>query len=582
MKSDDKKLVLTEWQFQLDVNDLGESRGWYLPEYDRSQWMEVNVPGPWDFYEHSLRHYEGVGWYSAKIRVCNNTNTRHLLEFEGIGGRAWVWVNGEPAGYNGIRYLPFIVNISKYLNGNGENTIVVKVDNRFQGDEHLTGGKRIEWVLYGGLTHNVNLVEVPACRIEHVETKADASGKVYATITVYNESGHEFIGKINLTLDTAPKCEGQSEVRCAAGERIKISLNLKAQFFNLWSLDNPVLYKVTAILLTDNAQIHKTVVRVGFRTIKCVGTRIILNDEPILIKGVNRYDEYHPYGTSVPGHLIREDLEHIKKCGANLVRVHYPQHPVHLEIADEIGLLYMLEVPLNWWYPEDDTKLEDYPSLVAEATEIMDRTYDVFCNHPSWAIWSMSNESIYRNDAGIGMVRMLAERAKKMECGRLVTNVINYMPQGKELDFCDLMCLNRYHAAYQPVNKLSELEELIAEPTRKDLARIAECYPDKPIIMSEFGSTSIRGIRGEVLKSENFHGEYIRYAYRIIMECKNVCGTILWTWADYFHNIHVYQKNDEYNYMKEPFGPYGVVTVDRKIKGDAYRALVEVYSGRRL
>ena len=47
MKSDDKRLILTEWQFQLDVNDLGESRGWYLPEYDRSQWMEVNVPGAW-------------------------------------------------------------------------------------------------------------------------------------------------------------------------------------------------------------------------------------------------------------------------------------------------------------------------------------------------------------------------------------------------------------------------------------------------------------------------------------------------------------------------------------------------------
>ena len=73
-----------------------------------------------------------------------------MLEFEGVGGRAWVWVNGEPAGYNGIRYLPF-VNISKYLNENCENTIVVKVDNRFQGDERLTGGKRIEWVLYGGL-----------------------------------------------------------------------------------------------------------------------------------------------------------------------------------------------------------------------------------------------------------------------------------------------------------------------------------------------------------------------------------------------------------------------------------------------
>ena len=48
-------------------------------------------------------------------------------------------------------------------------------------------------------------------------------------------------------------------------------------------------------------------------------------------------------------------------------------------------------------------------------------------------------------------------------------------------------------------------------------------------------------------------------------------AAFLWSWADYYHRR---------NYIKyAAFGPYGVVTVDRRPKA-ALKTLVELYGGK--
>lgn len=574
MKTNDQRLALVNWKFQIDQEDVGEAQGWHLPEHDHRRWMGVTVPGSWDFYAHALRDYEGVGWFHAEIPAFADA-VQNLLEFTRVGGRAWIWVNGKPAGSNTLRYLPFTLDIQKHLNPAGGNQVVVKVDNSFEGEKHLTGGKRIEWALYGGLTHQVELVAAARCRLEHVDARADSSGEVDVALTVRNDGDQDFSGKLALGLDKQPRLE--ADIRCAAGRKTEVKLSLRAESFLPWSPVNPELHTLSASLLDGGEELHAASVRVGFRTIERRGAQILLNGEPLFLQGVNRYDEHEPYGSSVPEPLIREDLERIKHCGANLIRVHYPQDPVHLEIADELGLLYMLEVPLNWWNPDGLDRLEDFEGLQSEAKTAMDRTYQVFGNHPSWVFWSMSNECNYHNAAGIGMVRMLAERARKLNCGRLVTNVVNSDPSGTELDFCDFIGINLYEGAGKPLRTAAEREEHLAAPLRKRLTRLAGLYPDKPIVICEFGSLSVKGLTGESRMSEDHHADYLRCAAQAFRENANVRGMVLWAWADYFHNRAFLDLSPWFIAIHSLFGPYGVVTVDREIKEGPHQALIEIY-----
>ena len=578
MKTNDHRIELSQWKFQIDQEDVGESFGWYLPEHDHDAWMEVVTPGTWDFYTYALRNYEGVGWFCAELGAMAPDELRHHLAFTRVGGRAWVWVNGKFAGSNILRHLPFNLDIQDLLQPGGFNKVVIKVDNSFQGDRHIPGGRKIEWVLYGGLTHKVELIAAPRRRIEHLDVRSNALGKTDVIVTVRNDETKDFSGKLQLGLDCDKSHSAEVEVRCLAGRQTQVSLFLQADEFTPWDLENPVLYNLCASLLEEGAQLHTASERIGFRTIECQGTQILLNGKPLFVRGFNRYDEIEPYGCSAPERMIREDLGHIKHFGANLIRVHYPQDPLHLEIADELGLLYMLEVPLNWWNPDPCEKIEDYADLEAEEKATLDRTYAVFCNHPSWVFWSMSNECRYNGALGQSLLRTLAVRARQLNSGRLITNVVDALPNsGEELDFCDFIGFNLYHGVRQQVRELSEVEPYVVEPTRKALERLVELYPNKPIVVCEFGSLSVQGMTGPNRMSETRHAEQLRLTAQAFAECKNLSGMILWAWADYFHNRN-FLLVGAFMSIRSLFGPYGVVTVDRKIKKAPYEALHEIFA----
>jgi beta-galactosidase/beta-glucuronidase len=75
-----------------------------------------------------------------------------------------------------------------------------------------------------------------------------------------------------------------------------VSLFLQAEEFTPWDLENPVLYNLRASLLEGGVPLHMASERIGFRTIECQGTQIMLNDKPLFVRGFNRYDEIEPYG----------------------------------------------------------------------------------------------------------------------------------------------------------------------------------------------------------------------------------------------------------------------------------------------
>jgi len=77
-------------------------------------------------------------------------------------------------------------------------------------------------------------------------------------------------------------------------------------------------------------------------------------------------------------------------------------------------------------------------------------------------------------------------------------------------------------------------------------------------------------MHGDVYFTEEFQAAYIEKVWKAIQESEGISGGVLWCWADYYHRKHFT------NYAV--YGPYGVVTVDRKPK-KGLEALARMYGG---
>ncbi|MFN0168931.1 MAG: glycoside hydrolase family 2 TIM barrel-domain containing protein [Bryobacteraceae bacterium] len=317
--------------------------------------------------------------------------------------------------------------------------------------------------------------------------------------------------------------------------------------------------------------------RFGVRKIETRGRQILLNGEPIRLQGVNRYDEYARYGPNAPRALVIQDLRTMKSAGVNLVRVHYPQSPELLSLYDEMGFLMMEEVPLSWWGngfsgQGDEVQREDILNHAIPFLEGMIRRDK---NHPSVVIWSMCNESKTDNDVGITVMRKLIRRAKELDRSRLVTFVINNRETEGHRAFeeADLVAFNVYVGGYRnrPAQHVAEVRELIGQAAEEHIRRQLAYWPDKPLMVAEFGTPGVPGVHGDVTYTEEYQAALIDEVGGAIARCKELSGGVLWSWADYYHRR---------NYIKyAAFGPYGVVTVDRKPKV-AFKTLLRMYGGK--
>ncbi len=559
--------VLSEgWLFQPDPLSVGDTQRWWRPDVDRSGWRPVTVPMAWDFYDPVMDGYEGVGWYALALpadRVAAGAWQR--LRFGRANHRATVWIEGEKAGENLTGYLPFEVVASPWLKPGRPAWLVVRVENGTR-YEWLPGSTTVEWVQYGGLLEPVELLTTPLAHLAHVSIRAapsGADGRAAVLVEVDNVSGAPFAGRVRFEADGRAV---ESEARVGPKATGRVALELVLPGVRLWSPETPALYDARVRLFDGGSEIDAVADRFGVRSIEAKGRRILLNGQPLRIRGVNRYDEFPGRGPVADEAAIRADLEAVKATGANLVRLHYPQAPAHLRIADEIGLLFMEEVPLNWWraswHPPIPLEFEN-DRIIDVAERALEQMVRRDGNHPSLIVWSMANECHTEDPLGIGAMERLLRRAKSLDPTRLSTYVANRgLDKSRAFALADLVAVNLYFGMWDgPIaGDHSEVEGRVYEPTRRALAHLARLFGDKPIVLTEFGTIGIPGSGGDVRFSETYQAAYLSAVWRAVEAVPEVSGGVVWCWADYRHR-HGF-TNDFPTY----YGPFGIMTLDRRPK----------------
>jgi beta-glucuronidase len=522
------------WRFQPDPHDDGERLGFHRTDYDFHRWRETMVPSSFDSCLPELQQYLGVCWY----RLADAPTPKHtgedrvFLAFGAVNNRTKVWVNGRPVGEHHDPFLPFEFDITDIVREGAIDSVVVRVDN-----SHHTGdvpGMHTGWHQAGGIIRGVAVRAVPEIGLDDLSVVADHAGKITATVTVRNHTSAPRV--LDVRVEVSDGAGNLVTTLNAPAGVDSLQAELTGQVPNVlpWSPETPVLYTVSAILSASDREIDRAEVRTGFRTVSVGDGALLLNGEPVFLTGFNRHEDSPKTGMVFDYDCTRKDLERMKSTGANAIRLcHYPHEPLELDLCDELGLLAFCEIPLYFWNNETEGR-ETNEQRVATAERQLRKMIHRDRNHPSVIIWSVSNETNEQHAEVAKTNRRLVRLARELDSSRLCVHVSNHWRDHPNFAEDDLICVNAYPSIDWPLKGREPGTDLNPSVSawRDGLSRLADRYPGKPVLVTEFGYCSLPGTYGNSF-GEDEHARVLEAEFAGIAETNNACGALVWCWADH-------------------------------------------------
>lgn len=498
-------------------------------EYNFEKSDDIIVPGDWNTQKEKLYYYEGTVWYKKSFDYILDENRRLFLYFGAVNYKAEVYLNGKKLGTHIGGFTPFNFEITDIVKSN-ENFLVVKVDNKRKKEGVPT--LNTDWWNYGGITRDVKLIETNAEFIYDysIQLSKEQSDVINGTISLdgKNTSRREIsvnIPELNLNRELITDEKGTASFTF---EGVKLSY---------WSPENPKLYDVE--ISFGNEIIPD---KIGFRSIATSGADILLNDNPIFLKGISIHEESPLTGGRASSW---EDAEKLlgwaKELGCNFVRLaHYPHNEYMVKVADEIGILVWEEIPVYWTI--DWGNPETYQTAENQLTEVITRDK----NRASVIIWSMANETPH-SDARNLFLNNLAKKTRNLDPTRLISAALEQRslegkPNVRTIDdpfaeTVDILSFNVYIGWYD------------GRPDRCDKIDW-HINLGKPVIISEFGGGAKYGLHGDKdeIWTEEFQEEIYIKNLEMLKRIKDLRGMSPWILADFRSPRRVLPEiQDDYN-----------------------------------
>ncbi len=520
-----------------------------LIEYDFDKSPTMQIPGDWNTQDERLFFYEGTVWFKKSFQAVPMQDYRTLLYFGAVNYDCHVWVNGKEVGHHVGGFTPFNFDISDLLI-EGENTIIVKVDNKRHAEAVPT--LIFDWWNYGGITRDVMLVKVPPVYLEDYNLQLTSlEGRRLSFSVKLNKPEADHTVTLSI-----PELKIKKTIKTAADGTASINMKAKPQ---LWCPENPKRYQVEITL--DNSTIGDSI---GFRMIETRGKQILLNGQPIFLKGISIHEEKPNGGgranSTEDAHTL---LSWAKELGCNFVRLaHYPHNEYMVREPERMGILVWSEIPCYWTIAWKNPKT--YENACNQLTDMISRDH----NRANVIIWSIANETPHSAERDAFLSR-LAKQARSLDSTRLismameVTGASNYVNRLNDNmnEYVDVVSFNQYIGWYRDVNDAPMMTW--------------EIPYDKPVIISEFGGGAKFGYHGA--KNQRWTEEFQENLYRentaMLDKIDGLAGTTPWILKDFRSPRRVLPGIQDYYNRKGLFSDKG----EKKL---AFYVLKQWYEGK--
>lgn len=568
------------WKFHLDERSVGENEGWIdgIPGEEM-----IPVPASFqDFYtEKDIREYTGDFWYETDFFVPGEWEGREiLLRFGAATHRASVYVNGILITEHEGGFLPFSAKVTTVVRYDSYNKVVVKVNNELNctnlpcGETiTLPNGKKMskpyfDFFNYAGLQRSVYLLALPGESIVDFDLDYAIHGK-NAEVSYQIRTNGEHAVQLAL-FDAKGHCVAQKDGKEGV---------LYVENARLWQVRNAYLYRLRIRIMDGEELIDEYEQEIGIRTVKVEGTDILLNGEPVYLRGFGKHEDSDIVGRGFNIGIMKRDFELMKWIGANSFRTsHYPYSEEIYQMADREGFLIIDEVPavgmfqslMNFMEASTGKQTaffekETTPVLLKAHLRAIEEMITRDKNHPSVIAWSLLNEPETTNEAAVPYFKEVFDLANKLDMQkrpRTFALIMNSLPDTcKCYQFSDIIALNRYYGWYMKGGyEISVAEELF----RKEMNAWKEKKLNKPFIFTEYGADTLASEHKlpSVMWSQEYQDEYLKMTHEVFDSYDFIKGEQIWNFADFQTTEGIMRVNGNKK---------GVFTRQRQPKDIAYK-----------
>jgi len=477
------------------------------------------VPGCFD----ATPRYAGQrGLAAYRTSVLLTDAAPHRLVFDNVQNWCRVFVNAARLAQHSGGFTQFAVDIPPGTTGRAE--LVVLVDNRLDTQRSPLHMDYFDWYHYGGIAGAVELHRLGERWIDRltVSTEDFKQRRVHLAID-YRATSSPGDTDLSVTCDGRIVHEQEVHLDDDAG-RIEVKLTLEGA--KLWSPASPNLHMLHVRLGDDDIR-----ERIGIRQVAVKGRDILLNGEPLQLRGFCRHNLHPLFGDAIPDQVLVSDVQQLKDMNCNFVRgSHYPQDLRFLDLCDEVGLCVWNEAT-GWQNTAEHLTSENY--IAAQMLNI-DEMVAMSVNRPSVILWGVLNEFESHDPKAKPACEKFLNRLRELDPTRPVTYATFRLLDDVCYELADVISLNRYPGWYE--REIEDIpEELAKVPSHLD--SVGQGH--KPIIISEIGGGAIFGCRDwyKTRWSEDYQARLLEVVIDSLFGPKSqldgrVCGLSIWQFCD--------------------------------------------------
>ena len=395
------------WKFNFVKDHNKRPANFFALKYDDSQWKDFPVPGLFELNGYGDATYKNIGYAWATQFAPNPPYISELNNYTGSYRRTFelpknwkgkdvyfhvgsatsnltLWVNGKYVGYSEDSKVAAEFNISKYLKP-GKNLIAMQVmrwcDGSYFEDQDF-------W-RFTGIAREVYLYARPKLHAADIRLNAALENNYQDGVLNYKVSLKG--GKTDVAITLCDK-DGKQIAQATGAQGV-----IKVPKVNAWTAETPYLYKAYITLKNKQGAAEVIPQKVGFRNVEIKNAQLLVNGQPVLVKGADRHEMDPDGGYVVSLERMIQDIKIMKQLNINAVRTsHYPCDPRWYDLCDEYGIYITAEANLeSHGMGYEEKSLAKFPEYIVPHIERNEGNVKPLINHPSVIVWSLGNECGY-------------------------------------------------------------------------------------------------------------------------------------------------------------------------------------------
>ena len=404
------------WKFNWVANADQRPTDFYKTDLDDSKWKNIQMPGNWEMLGYGQPEYVnvGFGWrghfdqqppavptkdnhvgsYRREINIPSNWDGKRVIaHFGSVTSNIYLYVNGKFAGYAEDSKVAAEFDITPYLK-KGKNLIAFQTfrwcDGSWCEDQdfwRLSGPARENYLYARSKDHRLLDVRVETelknnYKDGALNITAKLQGNTLAYFGLYDPDGKEVI------------VTGTDNVKNGVAK-----YQLRVKNVRKWSAETPNLYTLVVSPIQNGGQYapYEIIqVKVGFRKVEIKNKQLLVNGQPVLLKGANRHEIDPDAGYNVSEQRMIQDIMMMKRLNINAVRTcHYPDDPRWYDLCDKYGLYVVAEANQeSHGFQYGDDAAAKKPEFAKQILQRNQHNVSMFFNHPSIITWSLGNETV--------------------------------------------------------------------------------------------------------------------------------------------------------------------------------------------